>query len=233
MNFLHSFLDNESKFGQLMTRIGILILSNLTFLLFCVPVITAGPAWMALHYTMLKTLREKELNPFTTFWRGFLDNFKEGLLAELALCAAVGLLLLELYWCSQAEGFLQFFQFGLFSILAVVVTMGIYLFPVAAAFYGSLGQHLTSCLYFIVNRLQNAVIILLVNCVPLALTYLDIRRMPLYAFVWFFIGFAAVAMLTDSLLLPLFEPFLNGTHDTHSSEHSEAEILKELEKLDL
>lgn len=232
MNFLHSFLDNESKFGQLMTRIGIIILSNLTFLLFCVPVITAGPAWMALHYTMLKTLQEKELNPFTTFWRGFLDNFKEGLLAELALCAAAGLLLLELYWCSQAEGFLQFFQFGLFSILAVVVTMGIYLFPVAAAFYGSLGQHLTSCLYFIVNRLQNAVIILFVNCVPLALTYIDIRRMPLYAFLWFFIGFAGVAMLTDSMLLPQFEPFLDSPSEESVHERTPQEILKEMEKLD-
>lgn len=232
MNFLRSFLDNESKFGQLMTRAGILIAANLTFLLFSIPVITIGPAWTALHYTMLKTLREREINPFTTFWQGFRENFRESLLAEVVFVAAAGILLLELYWCSQWEGFLRHFQFGLFAILAVVVIAGIYLFPVVAAFYGGFGQHMKSSLYFAVNRLQNMIIILFVNCVPLALTYIDSRRMPLYAFLWFFIGFAAVAMLTDSLLLPQFEPFLDSTNEEYVYERTQREILKEMEKLD-
>lgn len=233
MNFLHSFLDNESKFGQLMTRVGILILSNLTFLLFTIPVITIGPAWTALHYTMMKTLRERELNPFTTFWKGFRDNFKEGLLAETVLAAAIGILLLELYWCSQWEGILAQFRFGLLAVLAIVTAAGIYLFPVMAAFYGSLGQHLKSCLYFIVNRLPKMLGILLIHGVPMALTYLDSQRTPLYAFVWFFIGFAGVAMLTDSMLLPQFEPFLTPGNPEHLQERSQAEILKEMERLDI
>ena len=70
MNFLRSIFDNDSVFGQLMTRCGTIIAANLLFLLFSIPVVTTGAAWTALHYTMMKMLREKEINPFKTFWNG-------------------------------------------------------------------------------------------------------------------------------------------------------------------
>ena len=37
MNLIRSFLDNDSVFGKLMTRCGILIGANLMFILFCIP----------------------------------------------------------------------------------------------------------------------------------------------------------------------------------------------------
>ncbi|MCD8127543.1 MAG: hypothetical protein LUD82_08910 [Clostridiales bacterium] len=42
MRFLRGFMDNDSAFGQLMTRCGILIAANLLFILTLLPVVTAG-----------------------------------------------------------------------------------------------------------------------------------------------------------------------------------------------
>ena len=81
MNFLRSIFDNDSVFGQLMTRCGTIIAANLLFLLFSIPVVTTGAAWTALHYTMMKMLREKEINPFKTFWNGFRTNWKQSTVA--------------------------------------------------------------------------------------------------------------------------------------------------------
>ncbi|MCC8181594.1 MAG: hypothetical protein LIO45_01220, partial [Clostridiales bacterium] len=66
MRFLRGLLDNDSVFGQLMTRCGILIAANLLFVLSLLPVVTAGAGYAALYFTLLTCLREQTCNPFTT-----------------------------------------------------------------------------------------------------------------------------------------------------------------------
>lgn len=112
MNFLRSIFDNDSVFGQLMTRCGTIIAANLLFLLFSTPVVTTGAAWTALHYTMMKMLREKEINPFKTFWNGFRTNWKQSTLAFSSASFLLGILALEIFWCSQFTGFLSWFTYG-------------------------------------------------------------------------------------------------------------------------
>ena len=231
MNFLRSFFDNDSVFGQLMTRCGTIIAANLLFLLFSFPVVTTGAAWTALHYTMMKMLREKEINPFKTFWYGFRDNWKQSTLAFVAAALLLAILTLELYWCSQFIGAVSWFSYGLWAMILAAVTVCIYLFPVIAAFYGHLKQHIGASLYFAIRKPLDLILILTVHIVPMAVTYLDLQRMPLYSFVWFFIGFAFVAVFADSLLLKQFTPFLDP--DAHIlMQKTEQEILKEMKRLD-
>ncbi|MCD7867186.1 MAG: YesL family protein, partial [Clostridiales bacterium] len=58
-------LDNDSAFGKIMTRCGILIGANVMFVIFSIPVVTIGPAWTALHFVMMKTLQSEDgvVNP--------------------------------------------------------------------------------------------------------------------------------------------------------------------------
>ena len=101
MNFLRSIFDNDSVFGQLMTRCGTIIAANLLFLLFSIPVVTTGAAWTALHYTMMKMLREKEINPFKTFWNGFRTNWKQSTYAFSSASFLLGILALDHQRCGR------------------------------------------------------------------------------------------------------------------------------------
>lgn len=75
------------------------------------------------------------------------------------------------------------------------------------------------------------VLIVAVHILPMAITYIDLKRMPLYAFLWFFVGFAAVAAFTDSFLMKQFLPYLEpGTE--HVSGKTEKAILEEMKKID-
>lgn len=231
MNFLRSFFDNDSVFGRLMTRCGIVIAANLLFILFSIPVLTIGASWTALHYTMMKMLREKEINPFKTFWSSFRREFKQSTLAFLAAAVFLGVLMLELFWCSQFTGVLSWFTYGLLAILLAMIVLIIYLFPVMAAFCGKLKQHIQASLYFAIHRPLDLVLIAAVHILPMAITYLDLKRMPLYAFLWFFAGFAAVAVFTDSMLMKQFLPYLeSGTEG--APKKTDKDILEEMKQLD-
>lgn len=231
MNFLRSFFDNDSVFGRLMTRCGIIIAANLMFLLFSIPGLTIGASWTALHYTMMKMLREKEINPIKTFWSSFRRDFKQSTFAFLGAVLLLGTLMLELFWCSQFTGVLSWFTYGLLAILLVSIVLCIYLFPVIAAFCGGLRQHIQSSLYFALHRPLDLVLIAAVHIVPMVVTYLNQKWMPLYAFLWFFVGFAAVAVFTDNLLLKQFLPYLESGAETDSKK-TEAEILRDMEQLE-
>lgn len=43
---------------------------------------------------------------------------------------------------------------------------------------------------------------------PLVLTYADLARLPLYAFLWTMFGFAGIVMLISRLLIKDFNRFL-------------------------
>ena len=73
-----SLISNDSRFGKLMTKLGIIIIGNILFVLFSLPVVTIGASWAALSHVMLKAQRSNGVtNPFKQFWIGFKSNFKQ------------------------------------------------------------------------------------------------------------------------------------------------------------
>ena len=203
------FLDNNSRFGRLMTRLGVLVGANLCFIFSCLPIVTADAGWAALHHTMLRTLRgDGEINPLREFVKGFRSNFKQATIAFLALVALFVLLALEIFWCTQFTGFVAYFRYGLMAILFVTTFTGAYLFPVMAAFDAPLKKLVMHALYFIMKRPLNALIIVALHVVPVYLTIMMIQLLPLFGFIWVMIGASAIVMATDSMLLPLFIPHL-------------------------
>ena len=146
--------------------------------------------------------------------------------------AIIGVLVLELYWCRQFTGIPSLFIYGLYAMIVAVAVLCIYLFPVIAAFNGNLKSHIKESLFFAFSRPLDLILILFAHVVPMVATYMDLQRLALYAFLWFFIGFASVVTFTDSLLLKQFNPFLDETRED-APQKTEREILEEMKKLDI
>lgn len=203
------FLSNESRFGHLMTRLGILMAANLLFLISCIPVVTAGAGLCALHHTMLKTLRgDGEINPFVQFWLGFKRNFRQATAAFLILLALAALLTLEIFWCSQFTGPVAAFRYGLYAIAMAALVLALYLFPTMAAFRAPLPRLLANSFAFAMKSPLTTLCVIVTSVVPVVLTLAGDRYQPLFAFIWCMIGASGLAMLHDSMLLRLFKPYL-------------------------
>ena len=124
MNLLRGFLDNDSAFGRLMTRCWIIIACNVLFVLLTLPVVTIGPAWVAMDYVLLRTLRgDGDLNPLREFWKGFRMNFKQSFPCWSAILLFAGFLALEIYWCGQFGGVFLLFRLGLVMMLSAALIL--------------------------------------------------------------------------------------------------------------
>ncbi len=208
-NLLGGFLSNESTFGRLMARIWVLVVANILFVLCTVPVLTIGPGLAALHFTILKMLRgDIDLNPFTTFWQGFKTNFKQAATAWIVLLALAVAIRLEWFWCGQFGGVFLLFRNGLAAIALAAFIIGLYMFPTMAAFRASLKELIKDSVFFAFRKPLYLIVVLFFSVFPMVLTFSDIQLLPLYAFIWVTCGFSLVCLVTDSLLLKEYRPYL-------------------------
>ena len=208
------FFSGDNIFTRLMNRIGILFSANVCFILCCLPIVTAGAGFAALYYTMLLCLRENgDIKPVKTFWTGLKENFRQATLSWLVLLSLSVLVYLEIFWCKQFSGLITVFRYGLYAIGLVLAVFAVYLFPVMAAFRGTLPQLLKNCIGFAFSRPAAILGLLVLNAVPMAWTFFTNAYLPLYAFLWCTVGFSGIAMLCSKILLPLFYPYLDEETD--------------------
>ncbi len=202
-------MSEESLVGRITSRLWILFGANIMFVLFSLPVITAGPAWAAMYHVCLKTLRQdNSLNPFREFWQGLRINFRQALLAWLGFLAVLIILVFDILFVSRTQSVMRYMRWPVYMVTGFVLLVLFHLFPVMAAFEDSLKGHLRNSLFFASQNPFRAILILVLNAGPMIWTYTDVVRMPLYAFLWTSIGFCGIAMIVSKLLLHDLEKYL-------------------------
>ena len=207
---LSGFLSNDSRFGRLMTRLGIIIGANLMFVLFSLPVVTTGAAFAALYHVMLKTLRGSGvLNPFRAFWKGFRANFRQATIVWLIAMGFAALAWADIRFMLHAGGAVAIFRYCVYAVCVIATLLLLYYFPTLAAFDTTIPGLIRNSFFFLLKKPWKALVILFFDVFPLYLTYSDPQMAPLYAFLWFFFGFGAITMIGAALLLPEFQPYLD------------------------
>ena len=250
-----SFLSNESPFGRLMTWIGVIIATNIMFVLCCMPVVTVGASLGAMYHVMLRALRSHgQINPFKEFYKGIKANFKQGTIVWLILAGLAVFGYIDVRICLQADSPVSMIRYAIYAAGLIVLMIVIFIFPVMAAFKNTLPIIIRSAAYFGIKNPGRLIVLLFFQVFPLYLTYSDPQMMPLYAFLWVTFGFGAIALLTSRLLIHDFEKYLpivdsygdfildddgnllmpenKEISSPENREKTEEEILEEMKKLD-
>ncbi len=70
-------------FDLFFRKIGRLIQLNLLYILFCIPVVTIGPATAAMTKILREFTLERPVFLFSDFWDAFKENFKQGFIVSI------------------------------------------------------------------------------------------------------------------------------------------------------
>ena len=202
-------LSEESLLGRITSRLWILFGANVLFVLFSLPIVTAGPAWVAMYYVCLKTLRvDSTLNPIREFWKGFRMNFKQAFLGFLGFLVIAAILILDIMFVARTQGSMRLFRYPVYVVSGIMLLILFHVIPVMAAFADTLKGLIRNGIYFAAKNPVRAILILALNVGPMVWTYYDVVRMPLYAFLWATFGFSSIAMICSGMLLKDFEQYL-------------------------
>lgn len=194
---------------ELGNLVGTIIVLNLLFLIFSIPIITVGPALCGLYKAFLKLIRD-EGNPIRDFINGFKSDFKTSLFAWViiaVLCAG----LWGNYVFLNATDNLNGTVFIIMAIIAFwIAALLIYTFPLIAQFENTLPKTLRNAVLLSITNFPKTVLFIILHGIFPALFFFNsdafIRLLP------FFIAFgiSLPAYLCAILLNKIFKPFMEA-----------------------
>ena len=187
-----NFLRPDSKFMLYANKFCDLIALNLMILIFCIPVFTVGTSITAMHYVLLKILRD-ELSGgvIRTFWTAFKSNFKQATAIWLVVLAAGLFLAYDASLAYVSTSLLAKVFMGVIILVALVYAMWVsWVFPVQCKFDNPVKVNMkNAALMMVIHMFPTTLLITVLNVVPLLVlwfyTSVFFWMLPLVAFLLF------------------------------------------------
>lgn len=203
---MNKFIFGETPAGNLLKCAVNLIILNLLWVLCSLPIITMGPATVAL-YTSISALSRGEERMTPTFFKGLRRNFKQSLILWLITLFIGFMLYWSLYivsfWENTRSLALIFLTIPCFIYLMILS----YAFPLLAEFETSLPKLLANSILLSIGHFPRSTLMVVINLLPILIMFLMPSWFVCAIFIWLPIGFALCAFLNYKLLTPVFAPF--------------------------
>ena len=194
----------DSPVMQKLAKITNLIMLNILWIVCSIPVITMGAATTALYYTIFQMQTKEEDAVLRTFFRGFVQNFKQATLLWLPLMEAMALLGFNLLYMNVYGGSTILWIAVIFMSVAVLLVQS-QLLPMLARFeMKNMAIVKTSCVLTVMHFLS-CLLMAALNVIPIVAFFADLdvfmQWLPLWSGLWF----ALIAYINGRMLLKIWK----------------------------
>ena len=202
---MSGLFHSDSPLMRFLETVTELFLLNLLWLVCCIPMVTAGPATLALYSVTRDMIRGNGPGAIRAFFRAFESNFRQGL--GLFFSLLIPAVLAVLYLLLSVSGgldnapLLKYLSYVAAAFIAVVCS---YAFPLAAHFENTLGHTLKNAVLLPLANPILALIVTVLNFSPAILYLFNPGLMSRLSLFWVLIGFALVSYINMRLLLRFF-----------------------------
>lgn len=191
--------DLDSPVMRFLNRVADLIILNILMIVCCIPVITVGAAYTAMHYVVLKMIRDEEGYLVRGFFKSFARNFKQAtvlwLIMLLVIAVYVGDILIFNY-----SG-LEFPKAVVIAVIAVAVVflmVAVYIFPVLARFDNTNKNIIKNAFLLAIANLPKTIVMIVFYALPFVIGYFSTYAtiflimfgisLPAYGAAWIYSG---------------------------------------------
>ena len=164
------FLNIDSPFMQVMNKVADLMILNLLTVVCMIPLITAGAALTAMHYQVLKIVRDEECYVVKGYFKAFRENFVQSSAIWLILLV-IGLLLrgdFYIMYVTETE-YHMIFKAVLGAVAIFALFTLIYVFPVQAKFANPVLRTLKNALAMSILQAPKSILMLVLYLIPMVL----------------------------------------------------------------
>lgn len=184
-----------------------LMVVNWLWVLCCLPVVTIGPATCGLYSVTLKLAREEPVNPAKDFFQSLKQNFKAGLVLELAAVLPLAVAVGDLWFALQQEGFMKSLYFAL-AVLAAMLFLCLigYCFALQAMFSNTIKQQILNSFKLALVAPGRTILIWVILLLPViaALTMAP-AVLQVIGFLYLVMGFSGPVYGASCILRNIFD----------------------------
>lgn len=220
--------DLDSPLITFLNKVADLMWLNILTLICCIPVVTAGAAFTAMHYMALKIIRNEECYITKGFFKSFIANFKQATLIWLLFVVVGGVLIADFYIVYEMELEInRYISIGLMSIAILVVFTFMFAFPMLAKFENTIMGTLKNA--FVASMLQfpKTILMIIMNIIPVVLALFVYQVFPLVFLFGMSLPALGAAWLYNGFFKKL-EAQMNGEEEPGQiSEEDDERIFKD------
>lgn len=161
-------------FSTLMKIFNMVIISAM-WVLFCIPVFTAGASTCALYYSVQKWLKYERSYAWTSFWDGFKRNFKQATLGNLIFLALVFLVITDysiVDWLAESQSNAGGLRIVFVVLIVFICTFAFWYFAIVARFENTMKNQLKNTLVLMGRHFPTTLALVVIGACALLLMYL-------------------------------------------------------------
>lgn len=201
-----------------------LLILNILWVICSLPIFTAGASTCAAYTVMLKIVRDEGSGTIVSFFKAFKENFKRGLLYELIVIAAAGILYVDITFAIAQEGSFRYLCLAAYGIMmAIVLIFSIYVFPLEARYSNTAKGTIKNAFLLAFCAPGKTILMWIITAFPIALLILlPFETFLSIAFFYFLFGVSLPMYLNAKILREIFEKFVQIKEDNiNDQERSE------------
>ena len=226
--------DVDGPLMSALAKLADIIFCNMMFVIFSLPVFTAGASLAALYSVMQSLVAGREDdNIFKQFWLAFKQNFKQGTLLWFICLAIIAFLAAYYFVITGLQGTMAKTYSITFYILALVFMFGFqYFFPLQARYDNKVKYTLKNGWLLSIAALPWTVLSLAVIGIAVWISFYTQSSSSFAIYFWAFGGFGIVAYINSFFFKKAFQKITPEMERELSSAPEEAIFIDEAHRKD-
>ena len=170
----------DSPLFSFLNKVADLILLNILTMICCLPIITIGASMRALHYVVLKMVRDEESYIVRSYFKSFRQNFKQATIIWLILLLVGAVLIGDVVILNfSAIRFSNWIRIALFTVIIIVLLATMHLFPVLSRFDNTIKNTFKNSFFMGILTFPKTILMLLCWIAPLVIAAFIVQATPI------------------------------------------------------
>ena len=203
--------DYDNAVWSFIGRLADMMVLNLLWILFSLPIVTLGASTTALYYCTIKIVHEEDRGNFKMFLHSFKQNLKEGIILWVILLPILVILILDHRFFSLVFAENQVLRF-LFrgitdALLLLWIFVFLYVWPILSRFENTWQKTLIHSLLMSIRHLPYTLGMILADVLLIVGSYFLIMILPMFTPVIFVLGYPLIAWMNSAFFNRIFRVF--------------------------
>lgn len=193
-------------------RLGDMIILNIIWVIFSLPVFTIGASTTALYYCTLKIVRDEDNGNLRMFLHSFRQNFRQATVIWLIL-AAVGVLLgFDLYFFRNVLKGAPTARFVFSALTSALILLWVfemlYVWPLLSRFDNTVKNTMKNAFFLSIRYIGSTLAMLVSDGIVLFVAYISLFLWGWVTAFLLLMGFPLIAWINSTMLEHLFARFM-------------------------
>ncbi len=160
----------DSPVMRFLSRMADIMILNILVLITCIPIITIGASLTAMHYVLIKMVRDEESYIIKMYFKSFKENFLQATILWI-IVLLVGAIFVGDYFVFVKSGqeFSIVFMVAVLSVFVLFLMTVMYIFPLQSRFYNTIGRTLKNALLVMILNFPKSILMFLLYLLPVVL----------------------------------------------------------------